>query len=839
MTGWFSCSMTCTGPIPGPSSWPTTWCGGRPRLRCCSCSPTAAGRARPRLTRTLSLGVETGAVARIELGPLSPAESAELARRELTGAGLDDRARADICAESGGNPLYLLAAAATWSHVGGPAAAPGPLAAGSWPQDGRPAGAPARLEAVLRAELAELTGQESAVAAAGAVLGDQFRIDALPAVAGLDEPAVAGAVAVLTCRDVLRAAPIGGMLAFRHPVLRRVVYRSRDPAWRAAAHRRALAGLTRRGAPAAELAHHVAASPGRDVRADVSTLLSAAHDAMSSAPATAAHWLRAALEMLPADPAHAARRLEILLLLTRALGVAGRPAESRDLLHEILSLVPLEPAGPRVAAVTFCATMERLLTRYPEARAQLAAELASPRAAGSAEGVALAIEYGTVALLSADYPSARGELAAALAHARRRSDRTGTANALATTGFGEIYEGNVTAASGAIDASAALADTLSDGELSADPECLSRLGWAEFFLERFADAQRHFARGIAITRHIGHYHVLPHLLLGQCMLRCFAGSLTEAIALSEEAEEIARHIDSDDVLGLALALRAFATAWAGGPESGKRAVDLAEQAVDVIPQASVWWSKSAAICLALALLLSGDPARSVQVLTEAGGGAALPLLQPSMRPAGYDLLAGAAVLSGDGGAARGWSQRGNAEAERLGLSGQRGYAQRSRGYVLAAAGRHAEAAGAFRAAASLFGSAGMQVGRAWALAFGAPSAVAADSPGTGLEMAAEASALATAAGAGTILDAAQDTMRSLAASEPGRAAAGRSADPLGPLTRREREIARLAATGRTSRDIAAQLSLSPRTVDTHLSRVYRKLSLPSRAALASLVADRP
>lgn len=62
------------------------------------------------------------------------------------------------------------------------------------------------------------------------------------------------------------------------------------------------------------------------------------------------------------------------------------------------------------------------------------------------------------------------------------------------------------------------------------------------------------------------------------------------------------------------------------------------------------------------------------------------------------------------------------------------------------------------------------------------------------------------------------------------------ADPLASLTIRERQIARLAATGLTSRDIAAELSVSPRTVDTHLSRIYRKLGITTRAALASRVA---
>jgi DNA-binding CsgD family transcriptional regulator len=49
-------------------------------------------------------------------------------------------------------------------------------------------------------------------------------------------------------------------------------------------------------------------------------------------------------------------------------------------------------------------------------------------------------------------------------------------------------------------------------------------------------------------------------------------------------------------------------------------------------------------------------------------------------------------------------------------------------------------------------------------------------------------------------------------------------------------VARLAATGQTSQQIAARLSLSPRTVETHLARIYRKLGLSSRTALAALIA---
>lgn len=54
-----------------------------------------------------------------------------------------------------------------------------------------------------------------------------------------------------------------------------------------------------------------------------------------------------------------------------------------------------------------------------------------------------------------------------------------------------------------------------------------------------------------------------------------------------------------------------------------------------------------------------------------------------------------------------------------------------------------------------------------------------------------------------------------------------------PLTPREREVALLAAGGRSSRDIGDHLGVSTRTVDTHLARVYRKLGISGRSELAA------
>lgn len=52
----------------------------------------------------------------------------------------------------------------------------------------------------------------------------------------------------------------------------------------------------------------------------------------------------------------------------------------------------------------------------------------------------------------------------------------------------------------------------------------------------------------------------------------------------------------------------------------------------------------------------------------------------------------------------------------------------------------------------------------------------------------------------------------------------------GPLTRRESEVLRLVADGRSNREIATELVLSERTVERHVSNILAKLGVPSRAA---------
>jgi two-component system response regulator NreC len=62
--------------------------------------------------------------------------------------------------------------------------------------------------------------------------------------------------------------------------------------------------------------------------------------------------------------------------------------------------------------------------------------------------------------------------------------------------------------------------------------------------------------------------------------------------------------------------------------------------------------------------------------------------------------------------------------------------------------------------------------------------------------------------------------------------------PDDPLTDREREIARLLALGHTNQEIAGQLFLSIRTIETHRSHLMGKLRLKTRAELTAWALER-
>ena len=53
-----------------------------------------------------------------------------------------------------------------------------------------------------------------------------------------------------------------------------------------------------------------------------------------------------------------------------------------------------------------------------------------------------------------------------------------------------------------------------------------------------------------------------------------------------------------------------------------------------------------------------------------------------------------------------------------------------------------------------------------------------------------------------------------------------------PITDTQARVARLVALGRTNREVGGELHISPKTVEWHLSQIYRALGVRSRTELA-------
>jgi DNA-binding CsgD family transcriptional regulator len=92
-------------------------------------------------------------------------------------------------------------------------------------------------------------------------------------------------------------------------------------------------------------------------------------------------------------------------------------------------------------------------------------------------------------------------------------------------------------------------------------------------------------------------------------------------------------------------------------------------------------------------------------------------------------------------------------------------------------------------------------------------------------------ALAIERGAGTVLELAEQSLRTLGVRTWRRGAAAKQ------LTEREQEIVRLIAAGASNPEIAKQLFLSRKTVERHVSNVFRKTGVRNRAELAARVAE--
>ena len=63
-------------------------------------------------------------------------------------------------------------------------------------------------------------------------------------------------------------------------------------------------------------------------------------------------------------------------------------------------------------------------------------------------------------------------------------------------------------------------------------------------------------------------------------------------------------------------------------------------------------------------------------------------------------------------------------------------------------------------------------------------------------------------------------------------------EKLGGLTAREREVAMLIAQGKSNREIAKDMTVSAKTVETYITRILHKLTFDSRVQIATWIIEK-
>lgn len=753
---------------------------------------------------------------RIPVNPLSEAEV-----DELLGPAVSPRRRRALYAASGGNPFYLEALArmgdGSFGAIGEPAALGGPGELGELP--------PA-VRAALRMELSGLSPAALLVVQAAAVAGDEFEPALVALTAETADEAALEAIDELVARDVVRVAG-PARFRFRHPLVRHAAYESAAAGWRHAAHARIAARLADLRVPAVARVRHVERSARIGDQAAIATLVEAARAVAAQAPATAAHWLQAALRLAPDDPD---TRIELLLDLARAQLVSGRLAEGKETARELLRLLPPDDYARRARAARLSSVLERQLDRPHEARAVLLDELRrmpGPRAPAAVE---LRVRLVTESLKRSDLRAARAVIE--LMPDRDEEWEPGLALAVAAVRPLPAYAaGRTDDAVRYAEAADRLVATAADDHLADWLDTDIWLGWLELMMGRYRDALRNFGRFLAVARNTGQTYVLPHILAGQAQTLTMVGRLAEAAAAAEEAVEVARLLRSGEALAFAMTQQCLAASWAGDHDAALR---IGDEVVRLRVGGGEWWGAMARFARATALINASRLDEGADAALEACDGFVSPKLDVGTLLACCETLADVAAARGRAGEAASWADRARALV-RADMRGGAGFTALAEAHALAGRdpARAAERAGE---AAGMFDEGGLRIhaGRA-RLRAAVAHRDAGDRTRARTELVGATETFA-ACGARSLHDQAVQEQRRLGVRVPGTT--GRSSGPYG-LSRRELEVAELVADGYTNKQIAEKLFLSIRTVETHLSHIFAKLGVTSRVGVVSVLRRNP
>ena len=804
------------------------------------------GQAPERLTAALAVPQ----IARIGLAPLSEAQAAELL------GDVDAGSVADIYRHGGGNPFYLeqLARASGEGRLpaalrgrngsasgrpggaggdGGEAPREGGMAAGEGGGAGDGALVPAAVAASLAEELESLSPAARALLDAAAVVGEPFEPDLAAATAELSTAQGLAALDDLLAADLVRPTQVPRRFVFRHPLIRRAVYESAGGGWRLAAHERAAAALAARGAAAAERAHHVEQSAGQGDEQAIALLIAAGEETRARAPGAAARWFEAALRLLPA--ADAERQAELRVSLASALRSLGELERCRATLLEAIELLPPESAARRVELTALCAAVEHWQGHHEDAHRRLARAWEEIDDRGTPEAAALQIELAIDGLYELDFEQTLEMGRSALETARKLGDRALLAAAAAALALGEAAAGEIGAAREHHEEALGLIEALSDAELAPRLEALYYLGWAENYLEHYDDAVAHVDRGIAIARATGEGRLLLPMMLVKGYPFEIQGRMAEAVELCETAIEVARLSANPHYLFWAL----FESAWAlyysgdldGAIAAGEESARIGERMVGGTMPSS---GGGPGWVLGVARFLAGERERGYQIMRDSCGDDLRHKI-PVERCFDWEMFVLAELALGTRELAEEYATRSEENAARLGLKLPEAISARTRAEVLLANGEPAEAAQAAERSAAAAAAIGARLQAGFSRALMGQALLAAGERVGAIEALREAERDLDECGCVRERDAVRRDLRKLGARAEPRGPATAEDSGVASLTKRELEIANLVTDRKTNREIAAELFLSGKTIESHLRNIFVKLGVSSRVEVARTV----
>jgi DNA-binding NarL/FixJ family response regulator len=530
----------------------------------------------------------------------------------------------------------------------------------------------------------------------------------------------------------------------------------------------------------------------------------------------------------------AEERIELLLAQARALTAVGRFGDSHSVLLDSLALVPDDAHALRARVARACAGVESNLGQQDRARDRVASALEALPDQGSREAVALMLELTLNALWRTSHEEMHEAAERAVQAAKQLGDAPLTAAALAELALADSIMGAADRAESNRSEAAELVDSLSDDDLARHLEAAAWLAGVELYLDRYAEGEAHANRALAVARATGQGELFLLLVATLGGLLRQRGKLTEADELLEGGIEAARLLGNTHALVWTLMGRSAAALRRGDMEL---ALATAQESFDLSQHAdSNFHAAEAAADLAAALLETGQPQPAVEILLESAGGEELVLIAGSPRARYLEVLTRCWLALDRHAEAERGAAAAQAWASAVQLPMALAWANRAAAAVKLRAGDAARAADHALASAAAADEAGAPVEAALARTL---AGLALAQTGERDRAAAELQHAAQAferCGALRYRNEAERELRKIGHRIHRRTRAG-TADGIGleSLTERELQLARLVVDRKTNPEIASELFLSQKTVETHLRNIFRKVGVSSRVELARAV----